>query len=123
MEKNCLQIMLDTQNKLQERIGTSPLTLPIRERMKFVKEHSFWVIDEIHEMVHELPFMKHWSKKHDNLTEEELELLIEAGKKEFIDVLTFLMNVGLGLGFTGEEMMEEYLAKNCENHRRQDTGY
>ena len=121
--KNELQTMLDTQLNLQKKIGTNPLLLPTKERMAFCKEHSFWVVDEIHEMVHELPYMKHWSKKHDNLTEEELQDLIVNGKKEFIDVLTFLMNVGLGLGFTGEEMMEEYLKKNNINHQRQNTGY
>lgn len=118
-----LKDALQTQEQLQDFMGTNPKNMGIVEKMQYIKEHSFWMTDEIHEMVHELPFMKPWSKKHYDCTLEELEQMLQNGKKEFIDVFTFFLNVAIALGFTEEELISEYYEKNKINIERQKTGY
>lgn len=121
--KKTLQDVLDTQQELQKFMGTDPSSMCLPDRMKYLKEHSFWMTDEIHEMVHELPFMKPWSKKHYKCTQEELLEMKEKGREEFIDVFTFFLNVALALGFSEKSLIDGYYEKNKINIERQKNGY
>ena len=54
-----------------------------------------------------------------DLTEEDrLELFYE-----WIDGLHFYMNFALAIGMTSKDIVNLYMAKNAENHNRQDNGY
>lgn len=44
-------------------------------------------------------------------------------KRDYINLLTIFLNLGYELGFTDEQIEQEYLKKNEENHRRQLTNY
>lgn len=123
MDKLTFKEVYLTQKELQKFMGLNLDEMSIKEKMSYVKEHSFWISDEISEMIHELPFMKPWSKKHEKLSDEELQQMIKNGKKEFVDVFTFFLNVMLGLNFDVDELFEMYMEKNKENINRQKNGY
>lgn len=121
--KNIFDLMLEKQAQLQKRLGDDVMNMDLKERAAFIKEHALWTIDECSEMLHELPYAKGWSKKYDSWNDEKIKEQQRLCKEEFIDILTFLMNVALGLGFTGEEIEKMYLDKNNINHDRQNGGY
>ena len=121
--KNMFDVMLETQRELQKRFNVDFNKMTDVERASYIKEHSFWATDEIHEMIRELPFIKSWSKKYNSWDRERMESQKYKAKEEFIDVITFLMNVANAMGFTGDEIMEMYLEKNKLNHERQNSNY
>ena len=120
--KNVFDVMIEKQKELQFRLGTDIDNLDLKERGKFIKELTWWVVDELGEMIHELPYAKFWSKKYDE-TGYDFEKQYQLCKEEFIDVITFLMSIAASLGFTGEEIEKMYLEKNGVNHTRQDNNY
>lgn len=121
--KNMFDIMLETQKELQKRFNIDFDKMTDTERAIYIKEHSFWATDEIHEMIREVPFIKSWSKKYNSWDKEKMDAQKLKTKEEFIDVITFLMNVANALDFTGKEIMDMYLEKNKLNHERQNTNY
>lgn len=44
-------------------------------------------------------------------------------KMEYVDMIHFVVNIGLLLGMTGSEVMNFYLSKNAENIERKKRGY
>jgi dimeric dUTPase (all-alpha-NTP-PPase superfamily) len=55
----------------------------------------------------------------ESLSEEDrLELFYE-----WIDGLHFYMNFAISIGMTPQDIVNLYMAKNSENHGRQDRGY
>lgn len=91
--------------------------------------------DEFHELMDALGGINHgignaawkwWKSAHhnntytlDNMADNDLIEL----KMEFVDLLHFVINIGLLLGMNGSEVMNMYLAKNRENIERQKRGY
>lgn len=121
--KNLFDIMIETQRELQTRLGDD-CSFPDRKvKTAFIKEMSLFAVDEIFEMLHEMPYLKGWSKKYDSWDAEMLAQKERLAKEEFVDVLTFLMSVAMALGFTGEELERMYFEKNQINHQRQDNNY
>ena len=117
-----LQEMMDKQLELQERLGYNIDGMDTEDRADYIKEFSIHLTQELHELLYEIPFFKKW-KIYSNMTEEEINTSWTAAKKEYIDMLHFMLNIGLALGFSAEEMHDMYMAKNKENHKRQDEGY
>lgn len=117
-----LQEMMDKQLELQERLGYDIDGMDTEDRADYIKEFSIHLTQELHELLYEIPFFKKW-KIYSNMTEEEINTSWAAAKKEYIDMLHFMLNIGLALGFSAEEMHDMYMAKNKENHKRQDEGY
>lgn len=114
--------MLQMQQTFQERLGTNFDSMTVRDRVAFIKEHSIHLNQEINEMLYELPYFKPWKDYTDVTEQDELEAIMKA-RMELIDAWHFFMNIMLGLGFSEEGFYEMYMAKNKENHRRQDVGY
>lgn len=110
-----LEEMMNKQKELQERLGYDIDNMRLSDKTSFVKEFSIHATQEMHEMLYEMPFFKPWQ-------EYDSTNLIKA-KEEFIDMWHFILNIALGLGFTAEEIYEEYCKKNIINHKRQDNGY
>ena len=120
MEK--LDMMLHMQQVFQERLGTRFDTMTARDRVAFIKEHSIHLNQEVNEMLYELPYFKPW-KDYSDITEANEMRAIAKAQMELIDAWHFFMNMMLGLGIDAEGFYNMYMAKNRENHRRQDAGY
>lgn len=114
--------MLDTQCRFQLRLDPSFCHMSQKDRVAFIKEHSIHLNQEVNEMLYELPYFKPW-KNYDGMSKEDIDAAFEKAKMECVDAWHFFMNIMLALGFTAEEFHAMYMAKNKENHRRQDAGY
>ena len=88
-----------------------------QQRGRFIRAHVLYCEDELHEMLHEIPFFKDW-KRYDPDPETN-EAAWKRAKEEFVDALHFFLNVAIVLGFKPEELLEAYLVKNGINIRRQ----
>ena len=118
-----LQVMLEKQAALQERVGYDFDSMTTEERVMFIKEMSIHMTQELHEMLYELPFFKPW-KDYSHIELDEVADCMISARKEFIDMLHFFMNIAIALGYTHEDgLCADYLHKNKENHKRQDEGY
>lgn len=115
-----LQFILDSQKKFQERLGYDIDNMTLQERAKYIKENLLWATDELHEMLHEIPYSKDWSSKYDQMSDEELLNQIQLSKEEYIDFIHFAFNIALGLGMDEEEILKMYKEKNKLNYRRQE---
>lgn len=117
-----LQEMLNMQNDLQARLGYDIQAMDAQERTEFIKEFSIHLNQETNEMLYELPFFKPW-KDYSGMTLEEHVIQHQKATEEFIDMLHFFLNIALALGADEDKLHEAYMAKNAENHVRQDGGY
>lgn len=117
-----LDDMMYKQQVFQERLGANFSSMTTRDRIVFIKEHSIHLNQEINEMLYELPYFKPW-KDYTNITEQDEQEAIQKACMECIDAWHFFMNIMLALGFSPKSFHEMYVAKNKENHRRQDAGY
>lgn len=118
-----LQFLLDSQKKFQKRLGYDLDSMNFQERAKYIKEQILWSTDELHEMLHELPFAKDWSTKYYKMTPEQIQHQLCLSKEEFIDFLHFAVNIALALDLTEEEIIRLYKEKNKINYERQENGY
>lgn len=117
-----LNTMLGMQKSFQKRLGTDFNSMGFEDATAFIKEHSIHLNQEVNEMLYELPFFKPW-KDYSAMTVDEQQKAFEKAKMECIDAWHFFMNIMLALGFTADTFYDMYMAKNKENHRRQDDGY
>lgn len=124
-EDDSLNILFEKQKLFQEKLGRLALARKsnMKEKCDMVKDDIFNMIGELHELMANLPHKK-W-KKYDSKSledwiceEQRIETLFE-----YIDAFHFFINIGLILGFMPDEVFHFYLAKNKENHKRQDNGY
>ncbi len=117
-----LEEMLRKQKELQERLGYDFSSMTQEEIIAYIKEFSIHLTQELHEMLYALPYFKPW-KDYKAMTTEEYENSINNARKEFIDMFHFMLNVALALDMSGKDIYNMYMAKNKENHKRQDEGY
>lgn len=123
--KDSFNVMFEKQAVLQERFGRLALSRScnMKVRCDMIKDDIFNLNDELHELMERLPH-KNWKKYNRKVLdgwideEQRTETLFE-----YIDALHFFLNIGLILEFTPEEIFHYYIAKNLENHRRQEEGY
>lgn len=125
--------MLELQLNLQQRLGYDFKNMPIADVANYLIYNKHCLDDELGELLDALggnlgnAGWKTWKKQHSlfnqlrvaDLTEDEVTEL----KYEAIDVLHFVLNIFLAIGMTGEEVHGMYVAKNAENHNRQNNGY
>ena len=121
-DKSMLKEIMDKQLELQTRLGTDFANLNEEERAKFMRDHRGYMEDEIAEALYEMPNYKMW-KDYSNMDEEARNIAWAKVRMELIDALHFFVNLLLCAGMTAEEVHYMYMAKNKENHRRQDAGY
>ena len=117
-----LKHILETQEKLQERLGYNFAHMTAEERAAYMRDQRGYLADEVAEALYEMPFYKTWK----NYSAMSAEDQAEAWKKvrmELVDSMHFFVNLLLAAGFTAEELYDMYMSKNKENHRRQDDGY
>lgn len=118
IRKDTLNTMFKMQYELQKFLGTDFKGLPLSEAVKLIKEHSLMATIELGEMLNELPFLKAW-KNYDTMTAREVDVAMAKAREEYIDIVHFMLNVGLLLGFDGLDVFKAYKAKNQENYDRQ----
>lgn len=119
---NKLDEMLDMQAAFQLRLDPDFYQKSTKERVAYIKEHSIHLNQEINEMLYELPFFKPW-KNYEDMSNEDIDAAFRKARMECVDAWHFFMNIMIMLGFTAETFYNTYMAKNRENHRRQDAGY
>ena len=118
-----IQHILDSQLKFQNRMGYDFSKMSLKEKAKYIKEQMLWATDELHEMIHEVPYAKDWSKKYYDWSDEKMNKQILLTKEEYIDFLHFAFNIALALGMNEEDIIRMYNEKNKINNERQNTGY
>ena len=103
---------------------------------------DFWMVnkhalsDELNEMFDALGGIndgignagwKYWKQDNAKAANMKIEDLSEADKLElfyeWIDGLHFYMNFAIAIGMTSKDVVNLYMAKNAENHDRQERGY
>lgn len=117
-----LKTIMNTQKALQERLGYNFETMTDEQRAAFMRDHRGYLEDEVAEALYEMPFYKAW-KNYSGMPDEAKQEAWQKVRMELVDSLHFFVNLLLAAGFTADELYKMYMAKNKENHRRQDDGY
>lgn len=120
-----LNLVFEAQSRLQNVLGNHFDEMTEKERAAFIKENILWVIDELCEALHELPYAKTWSNKYDREGYDK-EKQMDLFKEEIMDSFTFFLNLFLAIGMTPEEVIKLYFDKNKLNLERQknpELGY
>lgn len=117
-----LEQIMEKQRELQLRLGTDFSNMTLEERAAFMRDHRGYLADEVAEALYEMPCYKLW-KDYSKMSEADVLVAWQKVRMELVDSLHFFVNLLLCAGFTAEELHAMYMAKNKENHRRQDEGY
>ena len=107
VELDKLEHMFSLQRILQKRLGTV-------YNQEFVTMMCLSLHSETTELLESTPW-KTWKK---NQVFDDKNY-----KYELADLLHFIINLALAKGITSDELYEEFIKKNKENHERQDKGY
>src|SRR5437764_14130166 len=114
-----LQFLLDSQTKFQKRMGVDFDDMTIRERSVYLKEHGYFLMEEVMEMFREMPFHKSW-KDYPNWDRYKQVLQTVKIKEDAVDALHFMINIFLALVMGEQEIIEMYKEKNKLNYARQE---
>ena len=117
-----LHRMLETQRMFQDRVDPRYKSNDLKERAAFIRDHFTHCVQELGEMLQEVPFYKNW-KDYSKMTDVELMEAFDKTQKELIDAWHFFMNLMLATGMNSDIFFGLYCDKNKENIRRQDEGY
>lgn len=118
-KKDNLQFMMDCQRTFQQRFGDNFEEMDDKERSAFIKNHGYFIIEEMTELFREIPYHKSW-KDYSTWNEEKTAQQWEKAREEYIDVIHFVINVGLALGLTSDDVVRMYIDKNKVNIQRQE---
>lgn len=131
-----LQKIFDRQLILETRLGYFFEKMTIAQVADFLIYNQHCLTDEFGELLDALGGIKDgignagwkkWKKDNDKAHSMKLKDLSESDlvnlKYEYVDKLHFFINAGLAIGITAKEMFQMYIAKNDENHARQDRNY
>jgi dimeric dUTPase (all-alpha-NTP-PPase superfamily) len=109
-----LEKIFELQMELNRRIGVDSQNLSNEKKIEWILNLSRALQQELAELVDSVPWK--WWKKHQQFDEEN-------AKVEVIDLMHFVISLGLVLGLTADDFYNAYEAKNKINHHRQDSGY
>lgn len=119
VKEDNLQYMMDCQRVFQGRFGEDFNNMTDDERAAFIKNHGYFVIEEMVELFRETKNHKSW-KDYSDWTGEKMEVQMQKAKEEYIDVIHFVINIGLALGLDSDEIVRMYKEKNKVNIQRQE---
>ena len=117
-----LEAIIEKQRELQARVDDRYMSDDPAVRAAFMRDHRGYLADEVAEALYEMPNYKLW-KDYNDMSPEKREVQWQKVRMELVDSLHFFVNLLIGAGMTAEEVYQMYMAKNSENHRRQDAGY
>lgn len=109
-----LSMMITVQALAQDARGFDFESMPMEDKSTYIKRQTLHCIDELCEMLHEIPFYKEW-KKYDD---EGIPSMLSKAKEELIDAIHFIINIALGLGMSVDDIYSQFMHKNNENMRR-----
>ena len=129
-------MIFEMQKELQERLGYDFKSMTLSQIADFMMFNKHALEDEIGEMLDALggihdgignAVWKRWKAKRKIAETTTIDYLTQRDRAELmfeiVDMLHFFINFAVSCGFTGSEIANGYLAKNKENHRRQDNNY
>lgn len=117
---NEIQSLLDSQESFQNKLGIDFRTMDEKDIAEYIRDQVYWSTEELHEMCRELPYIKSW-KDYSSLSPEEKFDMSNKAREEYIDVFHFVINIGVALGFTGDQLVDEYFKKHKINNERQEN--
>lgn len=118
---NYLDTMMKLQMMFQGRMGRYPAPLETHARTQQVMNNTLYAEAEMHEFLRELQYFKSW-KTYD-WDSGARALHYGAALEEFADIMHFIINMALDMGFTAADIYNAFVSKNIVNHQRQDQGY
>jgi dimeric dUTPase (all-alpha-NTP-PPase superfamily) len=134
--KDTFGMIYNKQKDLQKKLGLNYENLTLKEIAESWMINKHAMSDELNEMFDALGGIndgigsaawKYWKKEHSKASEMTIEDLSKDDKLElfyeWIDGLHFYMNFAIAIGMTSDDIVNLYMAKNAENHDRQDRGY
>lgn len=134
--KDTFGMIYNKQKELQQRLGLDYTNLSLQEIAESWMVNKHAMSDELNEMFDALGGIndgigssawKYWKKDHYKSSEMTIKDLSDEDKLElyyeWIDGLHFYMNFAIAIGMTSKDIVNLYMAKNSENHDRQDRGY
>jgi dimeric dUTPase (all-alpha-NTP-PPase superfamily) len=134
--EDTLGLIYNKQKELQARYGFDFTDWTLKQIADFWMVNKHALADELNEMFDALGGVndgigsaawKYWKKDNAKAAYMKISDLSESDKLElyyeWIDGLHFFMNFGISMGMTSEDIVNLYMAKQKENHDRQDRGY
>ena len=131
-----LGLIFNKQKELQERLGFDFKDWTLKQIADFWMVNKHAMSDELNEMFDALGGInegigsaawKYWKNNNSKATEMKISDLSDDDKLElfyeWIDGLHFYMNFAISIGMTPSDIVNLYMAKNSENHDRQNRGY
>jgi len=131
-----LGLIFNKQKELQERLGFDFKDWTLKQIADFWMDNKHAMSDELNEMFDALGGInegigsaawKYWKNNNSKATEMKISDLSDDDKLElfyeWIDGLHFYMNFAISIGMTPSDIVNLYMAKNSENHDRQNRGY
>lgn len=131
-----LGLIFNKQKELQERLGFDFKDWTLKQIADFWMVNKHAMSDELNEMFDALGGInqgigsaawKYWKNNNSRASEMRISDLSEDDKLElfyeWIDGLHFYMNFAISIGMTPSDIVNLYMAKNSENHDRQNRGY
>jgi len=118
-DTDMLCCLFKDQASLESFMGYDFSTMDEKARGEYVRLHTLMIADELHEMLHEIPFFKPWKKY--SMAEADNAIRWQKARMEMVDALHFFLSTCIALGFTAEELFMMYEAKLQENYTRQQN--
>lgn len=116
--KDKLKELLQAQKSLEEEVMHFNFeTMTEQQRGEYIRNHTLFCEDELHEMLHEIPFFKEWKRYSSDPAQNEEKWKL--AREEFVDALHFFLSIAVALGFNADTLLEAYHYKNWINHQRQ----
>lgn len=111
-----LNLMLEKQREVERAWGRLPNVEDGSAVSQYIREVVLCATDELHEVLAEV----HWKPWKDSVGIKN----IHAYREELADVLHFVLDLYLAAGLTGEDIINDYMAKHDVNiTRTTDTQY
>lgn len=110
-----LQYLLDKQKKFEQNLISLDKMADLDYKQSQIKEYSLALIVEVTEFLNEVNW-RPWKKTQKDVDFTKL-------KEEFIDILHFVLILGLLLGLDSTEIKKIYSKKMVINEKRQKVGY
>lgn len=117
--ENTLQMILDKQRGFQSKFGYNGEETDIKTVSSLIHTHGNFVIEEVVEMLREVPFHKPW-KDYSDWDAEKMANQFQLTCEEWTDVFIFLMNIAVFLGLDESQIKNLYLEKLGVNKKRQE---
>lgn len=128
--------VFNMQKDLQLRLGNNFEGKSIKEISNYFLFNKHAIEDEMSEMMDALGGIKDgigngawktWKNNHDKASSMTIKSLSKGDlkelKMEIVDMFHFFMNFAIAINMTGSELFSYYIAKNKENHERQNNNY